>query len=311
MRAIYTIRNIREKHVIVGGFSIKRFLIRASLPFLFMSLTAHQLAVAENVESYVRNGEALDQSEWPAVFIFMSKDGALCTSTVVGEGAVLTAAHCTTGGRGGRIGKTIVDPDENRTIKNGTEVICEPYSRYKTNEELDYALCTYKVDSAKSLGRPYESLSVQNNELTIDVPLTMVGYGCTGYHISNDEGTTIYEDLENLFTFGELHGGSAKIVELPDDSNPYITTEGTTTTCVSDSGGPAFIDVNGVRAIVGVSKKSSLNRKSFFAPIANEDFIEWIRKWLQNRPEVKICGISSDATNCRQSNPVRNNSTFK
>jgi hypothetical protein len=102
-------------------------------------------------------------------------------------------------------------------------------------------------------------------------------------------------------TFGYLFEGTAQVADY--DVSDYIITQGGAALCFGDSGGGAYanIDSFGIkRRLVAVNSKTDVNSFSWLALTAHSIFQTWVKEWPSKKDHLKVCGVDSDAQNCRQ-----------
>lgn len=233
----------------------------------------------DSADVQVINGiEVLNPSDWPATFVFRGLGNRPCTATVVGPRAVLTAAHC------------VGNPSEGDLTISGKphRLSC---TRHESAEppEYDIALCVSRTDI--TLRKKWDRYERLPNEFNVDLDsktLQLLGFGCTSVN-----GTD----------FGVLYVGGATVTLAPLPTCPRIETRGGAIACSGDSGGSAYLQVNGTRIIVGVNSKSD-GSFTQLAALTDPATIAFLRNAKQvddrNVPRaVRICGFDDTLENCR------------
>ena len=241
--------------------------------------------------------EPARQGQWPATLVFASDEGEGCTSTIVGDGVLLTAAHC-------------LDTVLEGQIFIGDDVLkvsCERHPSYEAFAQdqttypaytADFALCS-TVDaegnqvSINTFTRDeinFERVSDRIALVNLGTEVTLLGYGCVVPSINTN--------------FTSLFLGRVIVTELPKITSQggvdlLTKTEGSAALCKGDSGGAAYMMVNGTRIIIGVNSLGD-NVNSWIATTATHSFIDWARAWQEQRG-LKICGLDVDASPCRKS----------
>ncbi len=225
----------------------------------------------------VGDAKPLDPSAWPATWIFHSPTGS-CTSTLIGEGTILTAAHCIADGGSATI----------RVGGNVKNVKCDHHPTYDGSNSYDYALCNV---SPPIQGVAYETLNTSSAYPRKGQKVGLLGYGC----ISDGENTGQYVDNKNKV----LYGGNAEVSKRPSGSSTYFVTKDDIAGCFGDSGGSGYIALsNGRREVAGVMSRSDIDDETYLSATAVTSFIEWAVKWSTEK-QTEICGINLSATGCR------------
>jgi hypothetical protein len=221
----------------------------------------------------VLGGRPANQADWPAALIFTTAGGG-CTSTLVSDRVVLTAAHCV---EDGSMGKVLIGV---QTI----DVKCTHNPSYAGNYTADYALCL--------LGTPVESeivferVNANPGRVQNESEVTLLGYGCTtegGF----DEG------------FGRLFEGEAKVVGRPDGEDLYFHTTGGAALCFGDSGGASYYGgaASDFRAVIAVNSRGDVSKNSYLSSTSTEAFLDWAYTW-SGENGVSICGLHDGVKNC-------------
>lgn len=253
------------------------------------------LTKPDNVESEVRHARVADPSKWPASFYVHSARG-WCTSTLVGERVLLTAAHC-----------VVNDQTIELTSHSGTyKGICRQADEYPLDDSADYALC--ELDGPVS-GVEYESVNIDSDRLHLNQEILLTGFGCV-----NDDGTG---GNDNVYRIGEI-----AISALPSTASNFITTGKPTDhdkpgVCFGDSGAAAFL-INGPRrSLVSVNSQVQklgphlLGPLSYLSSTSTPTAVAFFRTWQDARnaenqtretplAPLKICGLDADAQHCHR-----------
>jgi hypothetical protein len=272
--------------------------------FLFANAAAQAQPLMAPIPSHntlnteILNGKPADPKSWPVSLQFESA-GGFCTSTLVGERVILTAAHCVANNA-----QASVFYDNNLTT-----VTCHHHPQYKGPSCLtattiadikgctaDVALCV--ADAAfpsQVAGQPVKFESVNGDPAVVkkDGPVVLLGYGCT------QPGGSVSAILRI---------GSAKVnsVSVPgassDPSNTmqeYIVAQGGSAVCQGDSGGAAFNTQEGSRRIVGVNSRGNIATISFLTSTSDQHIQDFFKSFSGSPRNLEICGVTQGAKNCR------------
>jgi hypothetical protein len=243
-----------------------------------------ELSRPDNLNTELRGGRVADPAEWQASFYSLSADGA-CTSTLVGDRVLLTAAHCVADGAP-------------VTLKRGDVTyrgVCEHAPEYHGGGQYartaDYALCAL---DAPVIGVAPERLNPDPSLVRVGTQVLLTGFGCT-----TNQGTG---GNDGIYRIGDAHA-----VSVPSGANNDITVEGQAGLCFGDSGGPAFLQLaGGRRLVVSVNSRvqnnshtgTDLGIQSYLSSTSTPIAIAFLRDWSR-RNNLHICGLDSAATLCR------------
>jgi V8-like Glu-specific endopeptidase len=153
-----------------------------------------------------------------------------CTGTLIAPNAVLTAAHCVSPGEAA----TFV---LNGSIHTASGANVHVHPEYQSND-IDLAIIIFDT--------PVQGVTpsdINRTPPSVGQMLTLVGFGATG------SGTTGHNG-----NFGVKHQGKTPLDELTQDQLIWnFDNNNEANTAPGDSGGPAYIEVNGKLYIAGIT----------------------------------------------------------
>jgi len=193
------------------------------------------------------------ETGYPAVGALLTADGGLCTGTVVAKRWVLTAAHCLEDGLSGAVfafGNSVDAPVRVIDVQGG-----RAHPHYDPDRVVnDIALVRLASDA------PVSPLPMAGNLAgTEGANLTIVGFGVTSGR-TDDSGTK----RSVMLTLAEL------------DAKTFMYTVRGRNTCSGDSGGPAFVDENGVSVVAGVTSYGDASCRQYGVNTRVDVYRSWI-----------------------------------
>lgn len=217
-------------------------------------------------------GRAADPKDWPAS-MYASMGGASCTATIVGERALLIAAHCVSSG-----GKA-----QFKAAGESYSAVCLHSRDYQGNQTADYAAC--EIDRPVT-GVPFELVNTEPAFVKVGEEILMTGFGCT---ISGGGGGN-----DGVYRIGE-----SIIAKLPQGNDNDLVTKGPAVLCFGDSGGPAFKIVGNKRYQLSINSRVHFQSKSsYLSYLASQQGTRFLKAWTEKTGH-KICGMHADAVGCR------------
>lgn len=188
---------------------------------------------------------ASDPGDTGVVFIY-SSSGEICTGSVIAPRLVLTAGHCMDTRNSYVVGTAAKYDVNDVTAPLPSVVEVDSFVRHPDYDDSItphlHDVAVLKVASDVGAPLPYHSGAPQ--AAWVGQPIRLVGYGRTspvapdyGTRRSVDTEITSYSDSELVITNGKQG-------------------------CPGDSGGPAFMTIDGVETIVGTSTASTADCKT-------------------------------------------------
>ncbi|HEX8663095.1 MAG TPA: trypsin-like serine protease [Beijerinckiaceae bacterium] len=244
-------------------------------------------------QAQIVDGKAQEEADWPSTLRFLVNNQFYCTSTIVGERVILTAAHCLVPGTPMK-----VDLGAGQAFN----LTCELHPHYRRFDlYADIALCVSdrtlprsRIIGTQRVAFSYENLDLRITRMRSGAELFLLGYGCRVYPQTS---ATAASD-----TSGQLYGGIGRVVRVPVEAGRHITTSGQAGICPGDSGGAAYAlsdigTLKGPRSIVAINSGYVPENKISDLTALFGHISQFIRDWSDDHG-VKICGIHPEAQNC-------------
>lgn len=162
-----------------------------------------------------------------------------CTGTLIAPDIVLTAAHCVEADGGGYIGDTEGTFETNGTVYRTTKITVHP--NYNPNDfGAGYDISIMKLERAAEGVVPHD---INRMAPAVGQTLTLVGFGETGTSTSGSNGD-----------FGNKTVGQTDIDAVTETHIAWnFDSHDESNTAPGDSGGPAFLEVNGKLVVAGIT----------------------------------------------------------
>lgn len=250
-------------------------------PTITMSPVANEGAGLPQIDG----GQRQDPINWPATLKYFLKGEFACTSTIIGARVVITAAHCV---------------DENAPVEvkmaNGDQfhLTCSVHPKFDPDLlQADVALCLSDKEFSKN--QAFENLDLRITHVRTATKLFLLGFGCRSVATLAEAG-------------GQLYGGTATVIKLPDPSDDHIRTQGVKSNpddaviCPGDSGGAAYVmngsGATGPRSIVGMNSGYIAQTRVSAITSLTGITSDFVHDWSLDK-KVSICGVHDNAQNCR------------
>ncbi len=219
---------------------LRLFLALSLLPSFAACLAADD-AFVDSERQAITGGSP--EAGYPSVFALAYNGQGGCTGTCITPTVGLTAAHCVEGEQASVLTALFGASEEQpQQIIQVTEVLVEP-SFAADIRGADIALLRFAEQCPATT--PYNPIPLESH---VGEPVVMVGFGVT-VESANDAGIK-RSGVATLFSVAPAEVSGMNPGELATSNDP----DGT---CNGDSGGPTFMQLNGVEYVVGVTSRGS------------------------------------------------------
>lgn len=258
------------------------------------------------VRPEILNGRPAVRAEWPVTVQFTSAGGE-CTSTLIGDRAVLTAAHCVDNKAKARIlfnnahvtvtcshhpeyrGKSCLAAKSTTDIVGCTADVALCVPEDKDGKEVRFSLRTFTGDKIK-----FESINRSSQAVKTGSTVTLLGFGCLqkGGPISE----ILYTGDAAIDSVAEPGASKANPTNVMKE---YINALGGAAVCQGDSGGAAYNTSNLLgRVVIGVNSRGNISSRSYLTSVSDAHILNWFDTW-SDKNKAKICGLHDDAPGCK------------
>lgn len=219
--------------------------------------------------------DSLDRLPNSVVAVYDSVEGQLCTGTLINKNVVLTAAHCI----GQDINKMYIFFGKNLQV-DGVYVQVDkaeisPYWNSSTDKDMgDLALLHFQGPLPASYKPTLMLPTTMADVLQNGTEVTVVGYGVTSAE-SKEASAALRKTTVNI--------ADAKFA----DSELLVDQSSGQGVCHGDSGGPAFIEIDGIFYLWGVTSRGVNDASRTCKTTAAFTSIPYYRSWI-NRMNAKL-----------------------
>ena len=293
---------------------MKAFIISVASLLVLTNCSAEmrEATVKTKAGSSIINGTEVlenDQIASHTVMVHDIKNGYICTGVIVLKNLVLTAAHCLSNKHNdfevifSTKGYDLMDYHNNyEFIRHANKVVIHKdyitdYTQQPAMNQSDIGLVYFRGELPP--GYKPANVMMENYLIKPGQIMTMAGYGVTqifANEVTYKKSKKFQDDIkdgtilcENDLTDangnptcleirvdgdGELMQAQASVKSVFD--HEFILDETKSGTCEGDSGGPVFVEENGVQYLVGITSRGDLLCNGIGIYTAVPSFIEFI-----------------------------------
>lgn len=254
---------------------------------LALSACQHEVETISSDEIEIIGGSTVSAGQFPTVAGIIVDQGrrGICTGTLVGPDLVITAAHCITpsvlgfGSQSAVTAATVVTIDQISLGQGGmssqaAETI--PYPNFRSPGDPDIGIIRLTTPFT---GREYTPVNLQKGMVPDNSQLTMVGFGASNGG-GGGAGTNRFLQSKTTIACNNYGVSDARFI-------CFSQTDGTGK-CSGDSGGPSFMNIDGVQHLVGITSFGDQTCQQFGAD-QRTDADEAFQFLDTNAPEL-VCG---------------------
>lgn len=205
------------------------------------------------------------------VSVYNVAKGGLCTGSIVSDALLITAAHCVDGKPSDLrliFGKNIKD-EANRVVKQIDSYKVSPLWPFRQDEELNSGdIAMIKFSGGLPAGYRPAQILADPGQLQNGTVVTLAGYGISDGVAHTGGGTLRYTDVKVL---NNQYSESELLVAQNEGRGA----------CHGDSGGPAYVRVNGQLMLWGVTNRGVNDPKNDCSVSAAYASIPYYKEWLK------------------------------
>lgn len=254
---------------------MKIVVVLASL-FVVVACSQQKNSISGDFTAGIINGQTVQSSDPIAKHLVAITDDKWenCTGTLIAKNLVLTAAHCETKGEamyvafGLEVSEDNLNQVERHQVTNYRLIPGHEKAMGSPNENWKDLMIVEFEGEAPAGYTPAKFLD-DDSVLQNGTMVTFAGYGVTNGHSQKGDGT--------------LRKTQSPIKDTKFSDTEIQTDERRTGTCNIDSGGPAFVQVNGELLYWGVTSRgaANCNKDGVYTRInAYRDWVDGVMKDL-------------------------------
>ena len=304
---------LRDAVIGEGHLLKKALILLLGLPAGMSSINAAQaqgnvLMTPIPQDSHARpqivGGKPAKREDWPVTLLFEFA-GSHCTSTVIGDRVVVTAAHCVDDEIDGKASKTNAKAVLANTM---IDLKCYQHPRYRgsicnnveSSEKIigctaDVALCLAIAGSIPESAGKFERVRASLPGPEANDKIVLLGFGCTvaGGALSPD---LQIGDPDPVVEWTSTPGAS---IDPKQTYKEYIKVHGAAAACKGDSGGSSYTSSDlGTKEIVGITSRGNMSTDSYLVNVLDTHIVDFFKDFA-SKYGVTICGLDQKAKNCR------------
>ena len=204
----------------------------------------------------------------PAVVAVLVGDAAVCTGSLIAPDLVLTAAHCVAGVAPTEIYFGTTPPDGGERVAVAGSVVHPAFNALTLDNDIGLVRLIHPVRVT-----PLTLLGSALDASLASATIRVAGFGAID---PNDMGPH------------EKHSGTSQITTLT--ATDFTLMPSPSQPCVGDSGGPAFLDRNGVDYLIGVTSAGDPDCALFARDIRVDAVATFVVPYLDEPAGSEITG---------------------
>ncbi len=244
------------------------------------------MSAGEGDSSIIGGTDANGSEEFAStvVSVYNVESSGLCTASIVSDSLLVTAAHCVNGPASSLriIFGTNIKDEKTRIVREPDSYKVSPLWPFRQDEPLNSGdIAMVKFSGGLPPGYRPAQILADASHLTNGTTVLLAGYG-----ISNGVAHT--------------GGGTLRYVEVQIQNNAFSESELLVAqnqgrgACHGDSGGPAYVRVNGQLMLWGVTNRGVNDPKNDCSVSAAYASVLYYREWLQQTAQ-ELLGQSQAA----------------
>lgn len=257
---------------------------------LALATLTSERALASTLDEPVVGGTTAKLGTWPDAVAVLTKDGGLCTGTLLAADLVLTAGHCTEPGvRAVIVGNVDLS-------KPGGDVRAAKWSMPYPNWQSSYDVGIVMLENpVAAKPRAIAAGCSTRKELARGSMLEVVGFGLTTA-AGTGENTKLHQG-KIAVTDGDCTGEPACEASVAPGGE-FVAGGNGADACFGDSGGPVYITTTKGPALIGVVSRGIVSAGEPCGDggvyVRADKVVDWIEKMSGRRVERTACELPAD-----------------